>query len=114
MSEHGPEIHTNNKGVALLIAILALFLAFSEMGGNNAEREAQAQNLEASNLWAFFQAKTIRRTSVQVAAEQVEAQLVDHQRIRRSAKRCRSASPTGRRQPIVTRASLRQAKAGVN
>jgi hypothetical protein len=76
MSEHGPEIHTNNKGVALLIAILALFLAFSEMGGNNAEREAQAHNLEASNLWAFFQAKTIRRTSVQVASEQVEAQLV--------------------------------------
>jgi hypothetical protein len=76
MSEHGPEVHTNNKGVALLIAILALFLAFSEMGGNNAEREAQAHNLEASNLWAFFQAKTIRRTSVQVASEQVEAQLV--------------------------------------
>jgi hypothetical protein len=76
MSGHGHEPETNNKGVALLIAILALFLAFSEMGGNNAEREAQAYNLEASNLWAFFQAKTIRRTSVQVASEQVEAQLV--------------------------------------
>ena len=35
------ELSGNNKGVALLIAILALFLAFSEMGGNNAEREAQ-------------------------------------------------------------------------
>ncbi len=76
MSGHGHEPETNNKGVALLIAILALLLAFSEMGGNNAEREAQAHNLEASNLWAFFQAKTIRRTSVQVASEQVEAQLV--------------------------------------
>ena len=76
MSGHGHEPETNNKGVALLIAILALMLAFSEMGGNNAEREAQAHNLEASNLWAFFQAKTIRRTTVQVAAEQIEAQLV--------------------------------------
>lgn len=77
MSGHGhAEPETNNKGVALLIAVLALMLAFSEMGGSNAEREAQASNLEASNLWAFFQAKTIRRTSVQVAAEQLEAQLV--------------------------------------
>ncbi|MEY3553486.1 MAG: hypothetical protein RL735_1834 [Pseudomonadota bacterium] len=70
------EPETNNKGVALLIAVLALMLAFSEMGGSNAEREAQAHNLEASNLWAFFQAKTIRRTTVQVASEQVEAQLI--------------------------------------
>lgn len=76
MSGHASaEPETNNRGVALLIALLALCLAFSEMGGNNAEREAQAFNLEASNLWAFFQAKTIRRTSVQLAAEQVEAQV---------------------------------------
>lgn len=73
---HAAEPETNNKGVALLIAILALMLAFSEMGGNNAERESQAYNLEASNLWAFFQAKTIRRTTVQVASEQIEAQLI--------------------------------------
>ena len=72
---HGHSPEGGNRGVALLIAILALMLAFSEMGGNNAEREAQAYNLEASNLWAFFQAKTIRRTSVQLAAEQIEAQI---------------------------------------
>ncbi len=75
MSEHG-HVETNNKGIALFIAILALFLAFSEMGGSYAAREMQAFNIESSNIWAFFQAKTIRRTSVQVAAEQVEAQLV--------------------------------------
>ncbi|MFX5689087.1 DUF4337 family protein, partial [Acinetobacter baumannii] len=27
-----------------------------------------SKNVEASNLWAFFQAKSIRRTSVQTAA----------------------------------------------
>lgn len=31
-----------------------------------------AKNVEASNLWAFFQAKTIRRTVVQTAAEQAK------------------------------------------
>jgi hypothetical protein len=76
---HGaPEGHGEaggHKGVALLIAILALMLAFSEMGGKYAEREAVIHNLESSNLWAFFQAKTIRRTTVQVAAEQMDSQL---------------------------------------
>jgi hypothetical protein len=76
MSGHGhADSHTSNKGVALLIANLALFLAFSEMGGSITAREAQEKNLEAANLWNFFQAKTIRRTTVQVAAEQIEAQL---------------------------------------
>ena len=30
------------------------------------------KNVEASNLWAFFQAKSIRRTTVQTAAEQAK------------------------------------------
>ena len=58
-----------NKRIALLIALLALMLAFSEIGGKNAEQEAVAKNIEASNLWAFFQAKTIRGTTVRTAAE---------------------------------------------
>lgn len=75
MSEHAHVPEGGNKGVALLIAILALMLAFAEMGVKYGEREAVAHNLEASNLWAFFQAKTVRRTTVQVAAEQMETQL---------------------------------------
>ena len=73
---HGHDDHgASNKSVALLIAILALLLAFSEMGGKYAEKEMVAQNLEASNFWAFFQAKTIRRTNVQVATEEMQARL---------------------------------------
>lgn len=76
MSGHGHgDTHTNNKGVALLISVLALILAFSEMGSNITAREAQEKNLASANLWNFFQAKTIRRTTVQTAAEQIEAQL---------------------------------------
>ncbi len=128
MSGHGHEPETNNKGVALLIAILALFLAFSEMGGNNAEREAQAYNLEASNLWAFFQAKTIRRTSVQVASEQVEAQLVTitdsaqrevmQKRIndwKRTADRYETEPETGEgRRELMARAKAAEEKREIN
>jgi plasmid stabilization system protein ParE len=63
----------HNKGIALLIAILALVLAFSETLGKSAQTTALDANVEASNLWAFFQAKTIRQTTLRTAAEQLEA-----------------------------------------
>lgn len=72
---HGPE-HGNgspeNKRVALLIAVLALVLAFSETLGKGAQTAALSYNIEASNLWSFFQAKTIRMTTLRTATEQAE------------------------------------------
>ena len=70
---HGAAEHGGNKEIALLIAVLALVLAFSETLGKSAATAALAYNIEASNLWAFFQAKTIRQTVVRTAAEQVES-----------------------------------------
>ena len=64
--------HGNNKGIALLISVLALVLAFSETLGKGAQTAALAYNIEASNLWAFFQAKTIRQTVLRTAAEELE------------------------------------------
>jgi hypothetical protein len=69
----GHDHHSGNKGVALLISVLALVLAFAETLGKGAQTGALAYNIEASNLWAFFQAKTIRQTVLRTAAEQVEA-----------------------------------------
>ncbi len=65
--EHGEGF---NRRIALVIAILALFLSFSETLGNGAQTETVIKNIEASDLWAFFQAKDIRRTVVTVAADQ--------------------------------------------
>jgi len=70
---HGAgEHHTENKKIGLLIAVLALVLAFSETLGKGAQTLALSYNIEASNLWAFFQAKTIRMTTVRTAAEEAE------------------------------------------
>src|ERR671938_1373517 len=63
----------SNKRIALLIAVLALVLAFSETLGKSAQTAALAYNIEASNLWAFFQAKTIRQTVLRAAAEEMES-----------------------------------------
>jgi len=61
-----------NKRIAILIAVLAALLALAEMGGDNAKQDALNANIDASNLWAFFQAKTIRQTVLRTAAEMVE------------------------------------------
>src|SRR5262245_7452384 len=67
---HGPKLIDNqNKKIALLIAVIALFLAFSETLGKSAQTSALGLNVEASNLWAFYQAKTIRQTVTQAATE---------------------------------------------
>ena len=73
--KHGEEhrggnlIEGRNKKVALLIAIIALCLAFSETLGKSAQTSAISYNVEAANLWAFYQAKTIRQTALQVVTE---------------------------------------------
>src|SRR3954468_10529256 len=69
---HGHGDHGGNKRIALLISVLALMLALAETLGKNAQMAALASNIEASNLWAFFQAKTIRQTVLRTAAEEVE------------------------------------------
>jgi Domain of unknown function (DUF4337) len=69
-AEHAEHASGSNKNIALLIAVIALCLALSEMLGKGAQTESIAKNVEASNLWAFFQAKSIRRTQIQTAAEQ--------------------------------------------
>src|SRR5687768_7866046 len=65
----GDIVTTRNKRVALLIAVIALFLAFSETLGKSAQTSALNFQIEASNLWNFFQAKNIRRTATIVATE---------------------------------------------
>jgi len=68
-------VEGENKKIAILISVLALFLAISETLGKSAQTDAVTSNVEASNLWAFYQAKTIRKTTMETAAEQMEVDL---------------------------------------
>ena len=72
---HGGHIDASNKKVALIIAVLAAALAFSETLGKSAQTAGLSSHIEASNLWAFFQAKTIRMTTLRTAAEGLETDL---------------------------------------
>jgi hypothetical protein len=69
-AEHAEHASHSNRKIALVIAILALFLSFSETLGKSAQTEAVDANVKASDAWAFFQAKDIRKTTVLTAADQ--------------------------------------------
>src|ERR1700722_14543871 len=73
-AEHAEHAAGINKQIALLIAITALFLSFAETLGKSANTEAIVLNIKASDTWAFFQAKTVRRTVVQTAIEEMKVE----------------------------------------
>src|ERR1700687_3409262 len=68
--EQAKEASSENRKIALLIAVIALCLALSETLGKGAQTESISKNVEASNPWAVLQAKTIRRTVGQTASDQ--------------------------------------------
>ena len=67
---------SRNRKIALLIAVLALFLALSETLGKSAQTAGIELNIKASDTWNFFQAKTVRQTSLRTAAEAFAIELV--------------------------------------
>ncbi len=69
-AQEGEHSQYFNRRIALLIAVLALFLSFSETLGKSAQTEAIDANVKSSDTWAFFQAKDIRRTTLNTAADQ--------------------------------------------
>jgi hypothetical protein len=73
-AEHAQHASHTNKRIALLIAVIALFLAFSETLGKSAQTEALTLNIKSSDTWNFFQAKTVRQTAIRTAAEGLNAQ----------------------------------------
>ena len=60
---------------ALSIAVMAMLLAITSLGGGNAAEDMANNNIQASDTWAFYQAKSIRQTAIKVAADGLEADL---------------------------------------
>jgi len=60
---------------ALIIGFMAMLLAITSLGGGNVLEDMIAHNIHASDTWAFYQAKTIRQTTVRNSADELEAEL---------------------------------------
>jgi hypothetical protein len=67
----------NNRWVAIYIAILAVLLSICGVGGGNSTKDATRTNIQASDTWAFYQAKTQRQMTYQVAADALEIRLTE-------------------------------------
>ena len=88
---------TGFRTVGVATIAIALCLAFSETLGKSAQTSALNYQIEASNLWNFFQAKSIRRTNTLVAgaAAQIELATVSHP--------ARKAAPAAKAPPRAVR-----------
>jgi Domain of unknown function (DUF4337) len=75
-ADHAKHAAHASRQVALLIAVLALFLALSETLGKSANTEAMLLNTKVTDTWNFFQAKSIRRTVVLAAADEMKAEII--------------------------------------
>jgi hypothetical protein len=73
-AEHEKDDRFRNRA-ALLIAFLAAVLAVGGLGGGNATDDLIGSNIRASDTWAFFQAKNMRQTVYEIAAEEIETTL---------------------------------------
>src|ERR1700680_2450588 len=72
VAELASEKDARNKWVGVYIGLLAVLLAICNVGGGNATKDATQTNIAASDAWAFFQAKNIRRTATTLAANELE------------------------------------------
>lgn len=79
------------KRAAILIAFFAMLLAITGLGSNNAMKEALNENIAASNAYNFFQAKNMRQTSYNLAADEFELAWVQDPALPESARAALSA-----------------------
>ena len=63
------------KRTAIYLGIVAMLLAIASLGGANATKTMLNANIEASDTYAFYQAKYQRQTAYRLVADQLAAQL---------------------------------------
>ncbi len=63
--------------VALTVAAYAVALAIASLGGSNAAKEMMLAQTEASNQWAFYQAKVIRQHAYRIEKLRLELELAE-------------------------------------
>ena len=67
----------HNKWIAIFISVLAVLIAFADIGNTDAMKVAQQAGIQVNDNYAFYQAKVIRQSQLKVAADQMELKVAD-------------------------------------
>jgi hypothetical protein len=74
---HSAEADANfRKFTGIYLGIVAMLLAITALGGAHATKTIVNSNIQASDTYSFYQARNIRQTAYQIAAEQLDAELL--------------------------------------
>ncbi len=68
---HGKRVHT--RRTAIFIAVMAAVLALTEFGEKDAQANFLSSQITASDIWAQYQAKSVRRSIFSAEAELLES-----------------------------------------
>ena len=77
---------TFRKYAAIYLGIVAMLLAITSLGGSNATKVMLNANIQASDIYGYYQSKYIRQTVYQTIAEELEAQLLAQPDMQDAAK----------------------------
>ncbi|HET6574041.1 MAG TPA: DUF4337 domain-containing protein [Fimbriiglobus sp.] len=67
--------HPFTRAVALCVAVYAVALAVSSLGGSNAAKDMMMSQQRAANQWAYYQAKAVRENLYLLEAEKFDLEL---------------------------------------
>jgi hypothetical protein len=84
--------HSFARRVALITAVYAVLLAITALGGNKAMKEMLLSQQQASDQWAFYQAKTIREHLYRNQRLRLELDLLEREAVMRAEARTRMAA----------------------
>jgi hypothetical protein len=93
---HGHEEGHENAGfrrwAAIYLGVVAMLLAISSLGGGKATKEMLSASIRVSDTYSFAQAKYLRETEYEIAADQLEAALAAQPTMPDAAKTLMTAS----------------------
>lgn len=71
--EHLERADTFRKRTAVFVGVLGMLMAVASLGGESSMKETINANIRASDTYSFYQARNIRQTGYQIAADELDA-----------------------------------------
>ncbi len=89
ITEATHRVHSDDRfrrAAAVFLGVLGMLLAIASLGGENAMKDTINANILASDTYSFYQARYLRQTSYQLAADMLDALLAAHPDLPADAK----------------------------